>query len=174
MRVIDRIHIIVRVVQESPKIGKTAIMKCLYLIQTLKNVPLNYEFEIYTYGPYSSAVMDEIDCARQMGLINVYGLTYPSGQFGYSIECSEQGKKAIEESKTVAEYSSVIDDVTLEFGNKTAVELELLSTILFVYKTCDNKSETDVCTIVQGIKPKFSLEEIREKFKYMQENKHLC
>ena len=174
MKAIDRIYVITRIVQKSPKIGKTAIMKCLYLVQTLKNVPLDYDFEIYTYGPYSSSVMDEIDCARQMGLINVSGMIYPSGQFGYSIECSEQGKGALEKSKMVVEYASAIDEVTLEFGSKTATELELLSTILFVYKTCDDKSETNVCAIVQGIKPKFSLEEIREKFKYMQERKHLC
>ena len=172
MKSIERIHVILRMVQESPGIGKTAIMKCLYLMQTLSKVPLNYDFEIYTYGPYSSTVMDEIDCARQIGLIDVKGVVYSAG-FGYSIECSEHGKAVVNTSQIVSDYSAEIDAIVSEFGKKSASELELLSTILFVYNMCENKSEDNVCTIVRGIKPKFTIDEIQDKYKYLQEKKHL-
>ena len=173
MNSIDRIPLIVKMSEITPNIGKTAVMKCIYLLQTIKQVPLGYRFEIYTYGPYSSSVMDEIDYARQCGYISVESLTYPTGQFGYQIKCNEAGKKYVSGCELVSKYSNEINEIMSEFGDKKATDLELLSTIIFVstvYKLSDKKEITDLVGI---IKPKFDTAYINEAIDYLKEKTYI-
>ena len=39
--------------------GRTALMKCLYFLQTVHRVPLGYHFGLYTYGPFDSDVLSD-------------------------------------------------------------------------------------------------------------------
>ena len=173
MKTSERISVILSIVNQSPGLGKTAIMKCLYLLQTLKKVPLGYDFEIYTYGPYNSTVMAEIDYANQLGFLNVEGIIYPNGQFGYNISLNEKGKERINTDQELATYTKEITEIASEFGAKSASELELLSTILFVHNMCKDKSKDNVCSIVNGIKTKYTITFINEMYDYMKNNNHL-
>ena len=53
--------IIFELVSQKADLGKTAIMKFMFMLQQVYKVPLGYDFKIYTYGPYSSEVMDDMD-----------------------------------------------------------------------------------------------------------------
>lgn len=173
MDTIERIPLIVKMSEITPNIGKTAVMKCIYLLQTIKKVPLGYHFEIYTYGPYSSVVMDEIDYARQCGLINVESLTYPTGQFGYQIKCNESGKETAAKSALVSKYNTEINEIMSEFGDKKASELELLSTIIFVATVYKLNGKKEIIDLVGKIKPKFETEYIDEKYEYLKEKDYV-
>jgi len=162
MEFYERARIISCIAQKHPEIGKTAIMKCVYFLQELKKVPLDYDFEIYTYGPYSSEVMEEIDFARQTGLIEVKWVDYPNGMHGYQVSALKN---------VTTSYDKQIEEVVNTFGSKTAKELELLSTILFVQKSYNKnkwgKNRDSLCATVQEIKPRFSIHEIEDGFDYM-------
>ena len=173
MDIIERIPLIVKMSEVAPNIGKTAVMKCIYLLQTIKKVPLDYHFEIYTYGPYSSVVMEEIDYARQCGFINVESLTYPTGQFGYQIKCNESGKEITAKSALVSSYNTEINEIMSEFGDKKASELELLSTIVFVTTVYKPQSKKEITDLVGKIKPKFEKEYIDEKYDYLKERAYI-
>lgn len=158
----ERISILAGIAQRHPDIGKTAIMKCAYFLQELKKVPLDYNFEIYTYGPYSSEVMEELDYARQTGLLDVRFITYSSGMHGYQISSLQD---------ITTPFDKQIDEVVQVFGAKTAKELELLSTILFVqknyYKNRWGRDKDLVCNSVKEIKPRFSEDEISNGYDFM-------
>ena len=47
-------------------------------------VPLDYNFEIYTYGPYFSEVMEDMELAKCQNVISMKVESY-SGYVGYSI-----------------------------------------------------------------------------------------
>lgn len=173
MDILDRIPLIVKMSDITPNIGKTAIMKCIYLLQTVKKVPLGYHFEIYTYGPYSSTIMDEIDYARQCGYISVESLTYPTGQFGYQINCIDDGKSIVSKSSLISTYSKEINEIMSEFGDKKASDLELLSTIVFVTTVYKLSVQKEITDLVKKIKPKFEINYIDEKYKYLKEKAYI-
>ncbi|MCL1808702.1 MAG: hypothetical protein FWG42_02920 [Clostridiales bacterium] len=172
----DRVLFIARIARE-PNIGKTAMMKYLYLLQTVEKVPLGYSFEIYTYGPYSSEAMSEIDHASQNGYISVLGVTFPSGVYGYSITCDSKGEMLLTESPVISAYQTQINVIVHAFSGKTAKELELLSTIVYIALMHDKNdwgmSEEDICASVQDVKPQFTLSEISANYRFLLDNQFL-
>lgn len=160
MELCDRLAVMIRIAEIKPQIGKTAIMKCLYFLKNLKLVPLDYEFEIYTYGPYSSSIIDEIEFARQEGLLEIQIEYFGAGQTKYSIESSDKGKEITSKNEFVKMYTAQISEIAETFGSKSAKELELLSTIHFVGTHSNNKKKEEVCSVVSKIKPRFSPQEI--------------
>jgi len=43
------------------KIGRTALVKLIYLLQEKLNVPVGYDFSLYTYGPFAKEILDDLD-----------------------------------------------------------------------------------------------------------------
>ncbi len=172
MELNERALIFTKIASKQPGIGKTAMMKCAYLLQTLENVPLEYDFEIYTYGPYSSAVMDEIDFARQNDYLSISSVIYPTGHAGYNINCGDVGKQALDEVGTL-QYDSAIDNIVTVFGGKTAKELELLSTTLFVANSY-SKIKEEICAAVSKIKPRFAMDEIQSGYDFMHDKGYIA
>lgn len=168
MELNERLEVLTGIAQRHPGIGKTAMMKCTYLLQEIEKVPLNYTFEIYTYGPYSSEVMEEIDFARQNGLLDVKWTNYPNGMHGYAISALGAG---------ATPYDKQIDSIVGVFGSKTAKELELLSTVLFIHRVYGKnkweKDKTSICFSVQEIKPRFSREEIEAGYEFMRSHNYI-
>ena len=168
MELNERLEVLSGIAQRRPDIGKTAMMKCIYFLQEIERVPLNYNFEIYTYGPYSSDVMEEIDFARQIGFLDIKWTVYPNGIHGYSISALRTG---------TTPYGPQIDAIVDVFGSKTAKELELLSTVLFVQRAYrKNKwqiDKTSICASVGEIKPRFSMKEIESGYEFMKEHNYI-
>lgn len=164
MELCDRLAVIMKIAEVQPEIGKTAIMKCMYFLQNLKKVPLDYEFEIYTYGPYTSSIMDEIEFARQEGLLDIKVDNLGGRQTRYSIECSDKGKDVIATNDFINAFEAEILEIGRVFGSKSAKELELLSTIHFVGTHSSNKEKDEICNVVRKIKPRFSSTEIAQGY----------
>jgi len=177
MNLNDKSLLISEIAKRCPNIGKTAMMKCLYLLQTVEKVPANYLFEIYTYGPYSSEIMEEIDDARQKGLVSVSGVKYPNGKFGYSITCTEEAKKILTSSHTIDNYQGAIARITDEFGDRTAKDLELITTIIYINCSySQNRWNTDaanICEAVHEIKPYFTIDTILHEYNILKVKGHL-
>lgn len=168
MELHERLSILSGIAQRHPEIGKTAMMKCTYFLQEIENVPLNYDFKIYTYGPYSSEVTEELDFARQSGLLDIKWTGFPNGLHFYSISALNKG---------ATQYDAQIDSIMTVFGEKTAKELELLSTVLFVQRAKENnklkKDKTTICRSVAAIKPRFSEKEVEAGYDFMKGHNYL-
>ncbi len=51
-------------------LGRTRLMKFAYLLQTVKNVPLGYNFTLYSYGPFDSSVLGDLSYASVLQAVN--------------------------------------------------------------------------------------------------------
>lgn len=142
------------------RVGKTALQKLLYILQYGYGTQLGYRFDLYTYGPYSSEVMGDIDYANATDLLSVQY----DGDKGYSISLGAEASQIDELRENIRAESE--DKLTLlldRFGNLRAADLELRATILYVIKDRKTGEDDDdeIARITRGLKPKFSDEEVR-------------
>lgn len=168
MKTTDRALLLAEIAGKHPNTGKTAIMKFAYLLQTLYDVPFGYEFEIYTYGPFSQTVMSDLEFAEFSDYIDIKPIQYDSYS-GYCIDETSDGKECAAKNHEFLDcYESQILKVLDFFGNKNAKQLELYSTVVFVAKSTllETKKidKVSICRTVQEIKPHFSAEVISQAF----------
>ena len=77
--------------------------------------------------------MEDIDWAKHQDIISMEMVIYPSGHSGYSLKPSSNTEKILEEEKKyISTYFQDIEKVISLFGDKTAKELELLTTIIYL------------------------------------------
>ena len=172
-----RLAILSELVEQAPgRLGRTAIMKLAYFLQTVKEVPLGYSFRLYTYGPYDGDVLTHLSQAEAMRAVKSRVVPNPSG-YGYEFE---PGPKR-DELKGLIKAGLVLHEgavqwVVSEFSNMTASDLELVSTIVYADREAGQQGKTldidDLCRQVSQIKPRFSLEYIRSRVDLMM-NKRL-
>lgn len=53
------------------RFGKTALQKFIYLLQELYNVKIGYDFSLYTYGPFSSELLSDLDFVESLNGVDV-------------------------------------------------------------------------------------------------------
>ena len=173
-----RLAILSALVKAAPgKLGRTSIMKLAYFLQTLKEVPLGYNFRLYTYGPYDSDVLTHLSQAETMHAVKSRIVRNPSG-YGYEFSPGQEPdaiKHLINES--LATYEESIDWVASEFSGMTASDLELLSTVVYADREATRGgqplSADALCHQVQRIKPRFSAEYIQDKIALLSKRKLL-
>jgi uncharacterized protein YwgA len=156
-----RLDLLSELVARAPgKLGRTALMKLAYFLQTLKSVPLNYDFRLYTYGPFDSDVLDDVGELESLGALKSELIYFPSG-YGYEFTTGPKrdklGKLTENES---AKYRGELKWVLDEFGGRTAADLELLSTIVFADREAAQQHKTlghaELARTVKEIKPRFT------------------
>ena len=157
-----RLSLIPALAEQHPAghIGRTALMKYMYFLQTLRGVPLGYQFSMYSYGPFDSDVLSDLSCAEALKMVTASPIQFPGG-YGYQIRPGAEAK-TIEElnSSFLAKYKSDIDWILAEFGELDSANLELTSTIIYVDREFADAKEptvvTDIERRVSDIKPHFS------------------
>src|SRR5450432_1407815 len=92
----DRLAMITELVSRAPAgyVGRTALMKFCYLLQTVRQVPLGYRFTLYSYGPFDSEVLSDLGTAEAMHAVKSNVVSYPGG-YGYRIQKSERADATI-------------------------------------------------------------------------------
>ena len=95
MKVHERLAFITEIAKRDENVGKTGMMKLLYLMQEICDVPFGYDFEIYTYGPYCQTVMSDIEYAEFADYIKVSPVEYSNGMSGYQICISGESEKLL-------------------------------------------------------------------------------
>ena len=173
----ERLLLMTEIASRHPGIGKTAMMKITYLMQTLRSVPFGYHFEIYTYGPYCRTVMSDIEYAESIHDIQIDSVDYGAGISGYQISTTEEGQSALSTTVGRGDYTAQMSDILNFFGDMSAKDLELYSTIVFVASSCsENKWDTsmkNVCDTVHSIKPHFSMDTIHDAFQSLETHSFL-
>ncbi len=148
-------------------VGRTALMKFCYLLQTIRGVHLGYRFTLYSYGPFDSSVLADLSTAETLRAVQS-SLTYYPGGYGYQIKKGECGDSALKAGQEfLRQHRESIDWVLQEFGPHGSADLELESTIVYVDREAARKSETlsigHLSQRVRDVKPHFVEEYIREK-----------
>ena len=169
-----RLGVLTELVERSSSgMGRTAVMKLAFLLQTVKGVPLGYNFRLYTYGPYENDVLHDLGQAESMRAVESKIVAYPSGS-GYVFSPGpESGKIKAMASPELSRYEDAIVWAVSEFGHRTASDLELLSTIVYVDQDALERrqqiSSADLCRQVQEIKPRFSEASVQQKIAFLDE-----
>lgn len=156
----DRIGLIGAMSQQAPKgsLNRTALMKCAYFLQTLRRVPLGYNFTLYSYGPYDKDVLDDLDYAERLGVVEAERVEYPGG-YGYKIRAASGVESSKECSlEFLSEYEEHIQWVLGQFGEMGSADLELASTIVYADRESPENSQTliDLARRVREVKPHFT------------------
>ena len=160
-----RHSVITRIARRSTGVlGRTTLMKLVYLLQEAKGIDLGYRFSLYSYGPFDADVLNDLDSLCAQGEVTQRIEHYPKG-YGYRIEPVEATARE-EDDSTVERHAREIDWVVAEFGGYSAVELELMTTILYVDREYRSRkvdvTDTDLLERVSAIKPKFPPAEVRK------------
>ena len=157
-----RVALISALVERAPNqtLGRTAMVKMAYLLQTLHEVPLGYNFRLYTYGPFAPEVLGDIEYAQVLKAVDVHMVYYATG-YGYDVRPGP----SLESVKAGAadwldQYLPVIDTVVSDFGGYSAADLELLATIVYADRELLQKRQTvtvaELAGCVREVKPKFT------------------
>lgn len=147
---------------KSPQFGKTVFVKLAYLLQEVYKVPLGYRFSLYTYGPYSTEVLADLDRARLRGKVNV---DYIGQDSGFAITEGPNAEKIGAYSEFLKSHEDQVDSMVAAFGHYNARNLELRTTIAYVWKMLDISDETGTNQVVDEVlqlKPQFNDLEIKK------------
>jgi len=170
MDMVKRVDVMHELATKKPGLGKTAMMKYLFLLQQIYKMPLDYDFEIYTFGPYSTEVMEDIDFAECQNIISMKTASYSPGHVGYSIYAEDfQADKSFSTS-----FEKEINELLKLFGKKNAKELELSTTTVYLYHNSKMNdwdcSKEAIAHDVHEIKPHFSLKTIKAEYDSLETN----
>ncbi len=108
--------------------GKTTIQKLVFFGQMAYNLPIEYSFEPYNYGPYSFELANDLENMEYKGILNV---DY-NPIIGFKIRRTE---KALQDAVILSDtINETIMKLITDWGHSTPKELELFSTFLYIYK----------------------------------------
>ncbi len=176
---LDRLAVFAALLEKAPRktLGRTALMKLVYFLQTLRGVPLGYSFGLYTYGPYDSQVLNDLDYAEALNVVQVAKIEHP-GHYGYEIRTGPLAKKLGRlGSDFVGRHADDIAWVVNGFGRFNASDLELISTILFVDREWTRmhvrQATESLVEQVFTIKPHFSRDVIGARINALKSEKLL-
>jgi uncharacterized protein YwgA len=165
----ERLATIVTLVERKPRIGRTALMKLCYFLQTLRNVPLEYRFTLYSYGPFDSNVLSDLDFAESFGGLQSDIILHSNG-YTYEIAPSNKSDAMMAwAADFIKYYENDFNWVVDEFGNRENGDLELLSTIVYVDRESEETNErlspAALIQKVNDVKPQFEEPYVIEKVK---------
>jgi uncharacterized protein YwgA len=166
-----RLATIVALVERSAgkSLGRTAVMKLLYFLSTLRGVQLGYRFTLYSYGPFDSEVLQDLDYATNLGALTSKVVAHPGG-YGYLIEPGPTANAAMSFDATfVASRQEDLAWVLNEFGRLGAADLELASTIIYIDRQSSVQDIDGLASSVNAVKPHFSVDRIRDRIQTFSE-----
>jgi uncharacterized protein len=161
------------VARSNNKLGRTALMKLAFLLQTVKGLPLGYNFRLYTYGPFDGDVLDDLGQAEAMRAVESSLVAFPGG-YGYEFSPGPESERI--RSMAGPEIQGYRDDLSWvlgEFGSRSAADLELLSTIVYADRESlghrQGISADELCRQVREIKPRFSEEYVETSIRLLRD-----
>ncbi len=146
--------------------GETHLQKTTYFLQTLLDVPLDYEFVLYKYGPFSFELSDELVRIRADGLLK----SVPTPPYGTTLQLEEESRNLRNKfAKTREQFKQDIEILTDEIGNKGVKELERLTTIHYIKSQNGNSVAPEaVITRLIELKPHIDYKDGEESYKTLE------
>jgi hypothetical protein len=161
--------------QRGFNLGKTALQKHVYFLQTLHDVNSGYDFRLYTYGPFSAQILSDLDTVE---FIDGVTIGYDSSVSGYRIRPGNNVDNVTESASDFLEHASdAIDEVLDDFGSLSAKDLELRATIVYAEREARDEGRTlelkELAETVHSIKPHFPMAVVLAAVKELQGKQHI-
>ena len=130
--------------------GETHIQKSVYFLQTMLNVPTDFDFILYKHGPFSFELRESLGEMRGNMLVELTS-RFP---YGPSYSSTASGRALIERyPKTATEYQKQVEYITRHFAGLGVAELERLATALYVTEKEGHVSVEERAKKINEIKP---------------------
>ena len=139
----------------SPQFGKTALQKLVFLLGAVYQVPCQYEYQLYTYGPYCAELAADVEYVAAMGGVKLWQVNS-----GYAIKPAENAQWIKEKADDFFHrYDRQLDQLITKFGTYNARELELRSTLIYLAQ-CEELTEMKLLHQLIDLKPYFVQTEV--------------
>lgn len=144
--------------------GRKKLQKIVYIAKKL-SFPFHEKFQFHFYGPYSEELTLRIEELCEMGYLNeVREKKAGYYQYCYSITDAGQDFLSIQEVEMPA-----LEACLQDMNEQNARFLELVSTVLY-FDTLEKEEVTEKIFTLKS-KQKYTLEEIDEAYKYIEQLK---
>lgn len=136
--------------------GETAIQKLIFLLINKYKIPLDYNYILYNYGPWSFKLMEDLrilengEFLKKQSDMSGYGYNYiPNKEIDFVtsniVKDSDKGK-----------FYKKIDEIVNKYGNVPAKNLALLTTFIYICKKNPSYKKNQAIKEVKRIKPLYS------------------
>lgn len=146
------------------QVGNKSVQKLIYFLQQA-DVPLNYRYKMYLYGPYCSELSYDLHLMDMMDYLNMDW---------YSITCHQPGEMDADSRQFLSAHQQAFDVILRLFKGCQAKKLELYATIHFVDRIFRERkqiaSENSVIRQMKVLKPRYSSACIHQAYKYLLDN----
>lgn len=138
--------------------GETMVQKSVFFLQELLGVPLEFDFALYIYGPFSFELQQHLWSMMADDMIVVrpveYGSTFePGDQVAY---LERHSAAAIEE------HRNAVDFVVNHLAGRGVKQLERLATALHFTTTTGEGSVEGRAAMIREVKPHITADEARK------------
>ena len=159
----------------SPQFGRTVLQKMIYILEEVFDIPCEYQYSLYIYGPYSTELANDLDYIEFLDGVNV---RWVPAIGGYNITPGDKCEHVCEKAEVFLDrYKSGINMAINEFGDKNAGELELIATIVYVDHYAKTKEQPvsfeKLVDEVEEIKPKFTKEYIEKTVRALSDKRYI-
>jgi len=139
-------------------LGKKKLQKLVYILQQLEGVSAGFRFRFFTYGPFSDDLAVSLDVAERMGGVRV---DYDPGANAYQISGGSKAGSVIGNGQEFLQtHEEAINRVLERFGDRTAMELELIATIVYLLEENGQMGSDEMIKRVIELKPKYDRQRV--------------
>lgn len=110
--------------------GETHVQKATFFLQNLFKVPLDFEYILYKYGPYSFDLDSALTELQANDFLQLGPQPFPYGPSFKPGSAAQQLHETF--PNTIKKFHNKIDFIADKFGTKGVAELEQLATALYV------------------------------------------
>lgn len=137
--------------------GETMVQKSIFFLQELLNVPLEFDFQLYIYGPFSFELQRHLYSMMADDMITVRSLEY-----GSTFEPGEQvAYLERHTANTIAEHRKAVEFAVTHLADRGVKQLERLATALYFTATTDDASVEVRAAKICEVKPYITGDEAR-------------
>jgi len=138
-------------------VGKTYIQKLTYLL-TLNSVT-DFEYTLYHYGPYSFEANNELNFAKDIGILNIDW----NSDKGFNIFPGPEKDRY--ESLLTEDEKTKINEISDRYINFSAKQLSIVATAKFLEKNMQLSEKKTLVEMIGIIKPNLERNEIEDALK---------
>ncbi len=150
----------------SVTLRKTALQKMIFLLERSFGVDCDYNYTLYTYGPFCADVARDLEIVESFGGVTV---EYDPNCRGYDLRPGPATDELRARAQNfLAQISNQLDQLIGDYGRASAKDLELRSTITYLAKP--DRTDEELIQQVRQVKPHFpeqliaaALHELQEK-----------
>jgi len=148
--------------------GETHLQKAVYFLQNLLDVPTDFGYILYKFGPFSRELRAELASMRADGFLDLVPQPQPYGPTLQVTPIAEQQLIA-RWPKTLGRHGPALNFAAEQLSDLGVSDLERLATALWVRREIPDSSPEGQAARLHEIKPHVSLSDATEALRKVED-----